>query len=97
MFCYHLFPWIAIYPGCWIVLSTPYKTWPKSNINRQSTHHKSNLVFSEKRYAPLLFDGEILDIVQRVLKTSHDGVRELAQKLLNTVANFESSQRTIKS
>nr|XP_058954309.1 protein zyg-11 homolog [Pocillopora verrucosa] len=52
---------------------------------------------NEKRYAPLLFDGEILDIVQRVLKTSHDGVRELAQKLLNTVANFESSQRTIKS
>ena len=47
-------PWIAIYPGCWIVLSTPYKTWPKSNFNRQSTHHNSNLVF-QKNVMPLFF------------------------------------------
>ena len=47
-------PWITIYLSCWIVLSTLYTTWPKSNINRQSTHHKSNLVF-QKNVMPLFF------------------------------------------
>ncbi|CAH3129471.1 unnamed protein product [Pocillopora meandrina] len=50
-----------------------------------------------QHYDPLLSDVEIPDIVQRVLKTSHNGVRELAQKLLNTVVNFEPSQKKRKS
>ena len=58
---------------------------------------KTLIFFSGKHHAPLLFDVGILDIVQNVLQTSHNGVRELAQKLLNTVANFESSQKKIKS
>ena len=58
----------------------------------------TNLIFfAVQHYDPLLSDVEIPDIVQRVLKTSHNGVRELAQKLLNTVVNFEPSQKKRKS
>ncbi|XP_066015177.1 protein zyg-11 homolog isoform X2 [Pocillopora verrucosa] len=41
-----------------------------------------------QHYAPLLIDIGIRDIVRRVLTTSHNGVRELAEKLSDTVANF---------
>ncbi|RMX53199.1 hypothetical protein pdam_00020630 [Pocillopora damicornis] len=44
-----------------------------------------------------IFDITRLKKLPKVLKTSHNGVRELAQKFLNTVVNFEPSQKKRKS
>lgn len=43
------------------------------------------------RYIPLLLDSGIMESVQELGKTPLNGVSELAQKLINTVADFKSS------
>ncbi|XP_078354230.1 protein zyg-11 homolog [Oculina patagonica] len=43
------------------------------------------------RYIPLVVDSGIMKSVQEIWKTSFNGVSELAQKLISTVTNFQSS------
>ena len=43
------------------------------------------------RYIPLLLDSGIMESIQELCKTPLNGVSELAQKLINTVADFKSS------
>ena len=46
-----------------------------------------------RRYVPLLVESGITKSVQEIRTSPFNGVNELAQKLINTVKDFQSSTR----
>lgn len=49
------------------------------------------------RYVPLLVESGVMKSVQEICITPFNGVNELAQKLINTVKDFQSSRKWIFS
>ena len=50
----------------------------------------SSVLPTGPRYIPLLVESGVIESVQEICKTPHNGVNELAQKLINTVTTFQS-------
>lgn len=49
------------------------------------------------RYIPLLLGSGVMESVQEIRNTPFNGVSELAQMLINTVTDFQSSRKWIMS